>query len=311
MSINDRLYSYFIYLNKDYIHNNWYAIDTNKLSNNYNDKNNYFKLKELGKNGLSIGLNSETYWLYKDTQIYNQYMRDLELEYIKTGRKMNLKCKNVGKLVESNESDIIYPLSYKWALDINYLEKNNDNNKIVLEIGAGLGIFAHLYCSNTNVNKYFILDIPTTSMISGYLLLCNNYDIVFENEIENINDILENDKKQIIFISPSFLTSFPEESINMIINMDSLVEMNQPIIEFYLNHIKRTLKKDGYFWNSNCSRNKNYPYLLENIQKLFNIKDDFNTTPLQNELYDYDRKPERLNYNFTMDKYYRNILCSI
>lgn len=308
-----RLYNYFMFIEKNNSHTEWYPINTNNLSIYYNNKCNYKLLEEFGKNFLSQGLNTQTYWLHKDDAIYKEFIEQLKQRYICiTNGHMKLEYKNIGKLMENNNMDkIVYPLNYKWGLDVNYLQnKINNTNHISLEIGAGFGGFANIYFTNTSVKKYFIVDIPTTSMVSGFFLLNNEHDIVFENEIENIYDIINNNKKQIIFISPSYLLNLPENFIDIVINMDSMVEMNEPTISFYLIQIKRILKNNGYFWNSNCSKNKKYPYLFQNINDLFYITHDFYTEPLINEKYDYDKSPERFNYNFTMDMFYRNILCS-
>nr|WP_252731908.1 putative sugar O-methyltransferase [Paraglaciecola arctica] len=105
-------------------------------------------------------------------------------------------------------------------------------NPRILEIGAGLGRTAY-YANELGIKDYTIIDIPMTATAQGYFLgrTIGENNILFENE-----KVDENNPK-IRIISPQ---TFIDENnqYDLIVNVDSLTEMDKLVAQEYWEKIK-------------------------------------------------------------------------
>lgn len=105
-------------------------------------------------------------------------------------------------------------------------------NPRVLEIGAGLGRIA-FYARQLGIRDYTIIDLPFTAVSSGYFLMRT----LGEEQV-----LLHGEKQtgvlgKVRILNPgAFLDC--SESYDLIVNVDSLTEMDRPTAERYWNRIE-------------------------------------------------------------------------
>ena len=116
----------------------------------------------------------------------------------------------------------------------------------VLEIGAGLGRTAY-YARMFGIEDYTIVDIPITSLASGYFLARTLGD----DQVLLFGESASDPERRVKFLSPeAFLSS--TESYDLIINADSLTEMD---INFARAYWKRIEANRGIFVSINHETN--------------------------------------------------------
>lgn len=131
------------------------------------------------------------------------------------------------------------------AWRIKQLLKGKKNPK-VLEIGAGLGRTAHL-ARLLGIEDYTIVDLPFTAISAGYFLGVSLGD----NNVELYGEKFPDSKQRVKFLTQDqFLTS--SETYDLIINVDSLTEMDPVIATAYWNKIE---KSTGLFLSINHDLN--------------------------------------------------------
>lgn len=135
-----------------------------------------------------------------------------------------------------------------------------------MEIGAGLGIMAHFSKKYKPNSKFIILDIPHTLLIQYHFLKTMGYNVILleESQLENINNIIINSEFDILLILPHHISYIKDGIVDLMLNFDSLVELNTDTIKHYLDNIVRISK---YFYNVN-KKYGNYNYLMNKINDL-------------------------------------------
>lgn len=131
-------------------------------------------------------------------------------------------------------SSRVPPAIYQ-AWKIKELVKNVENPR-VLEIGAGLGRTAY-FANLLGIKDYTIIDLPFTAVCSGYFLgRCLGEDqILLHGE-----KFTQEDKKIKILTPADFFNS--SEKYDLIINVDSMTEMDPKMARNYLNKIESSTK---------------------------------------------------------------------
>lgn len=108
----------------------------------------------------------------------------------------------------------------------------NVKNPRVLEIGAGLGRTAY-YASVFGIKDYTIVDLPFTAICSGYFL----GRTMGEDHIVLHGESLDGSKEKIKILTPDdFLQS--NNHYDLIINVDSMTEMDPTVARMYLQKIE-------------------------------------------------------------------------
>lgn len=127
------------------------------------------------------------------------------------------------------------PQALYQAWKIKQLVKNIENPR-VLEIGGGLGRTAY-YASLMGIEDYTIMDIPLTAVCSGYFLGRS----LGENKVVFQGEDFTNSTNKIKIISPTtFLND--TKSYDLIINVDSMTEIDPTMASIYLNKIEASTK---------------------------------------------------------------------
>ena len=159
----------------------------------------------------------------------------------------------IGKSLNNNNEDLIIPttayrLGYYVHRAIQCLDYNKKN--IVLEIGGGFGLTGLIFNRNMKNSCYIIVDIPTTAILSAYFLIKMGLKVCLfgEHDTENYEDLFN--KYDIIIIHPTELTKFNNDSIDLVINTASFIEMSDAYVHYYIEHISRISKRmydDNHF----------------------------------------------------------------
>lgn len=127
------------------------------------------------------------------------------------------------------------PQAIYQAWRIKQLVKNIDNPR-VLEIGAGLGRTAY-YARQLGIIDYTIVDIPFTSLSSGHFLIQTlgpENVFLFGEEALDIN-------QRVKVMPPSYFLE-GNHSFDLVLNADSLTEMDLEEARSYLNKINSSTK---------------------------------------------------------------------
>lgn len=102
----------------------------------------------------------------------------------------------------------------------------------ILEIGAGLGRTAY-YCKMFGIEDYTIIDIPMTALASSYFL----GRTLGEDQVVLLGEALDRSENKIKILTPKQF--FNDSShYDLIVNVDSMTEMDPYIINAYLHKIQ-------------------------------------------------------------------------
>src|SRR5581483_6822962 len=128
---------------------------------------------------------------------------------------------------------------------INEHVKGIENPKI-LEIGAGLGRTAY-YARLFGIKDYTIIDIPISNLSQAYFL----GKVLGDDQIVLLGEAPEQDKIKIL--TPDKFLNEIEQRYDLILNVDSLTEMNEATIDAY---IKKICRSTPLFISINHEANK-------------------------------------------------------
>jgi len=132
----------------------------------------------------------------------------------------------------------------------NFLIKKKFN--YLLEIGSGYGWLSRMILKKFNKIKYFIIDLPETNLLCNYYLKENFKDLrIFNYALLDFNVF---DDRHIenydIFILPPFV-EIKKIKFDIIINRNSMMEMEKNEIKKYFDLIHNSSKKNSIFINQN------------------------------------------------------------
>lgn len=123
-----------------------------------------------------------------------------------------------------------------WALYQAYIIsehlKGIENPK-VLEVGAGLGRTAY-YARMFGISNYTIVDIPITNLSQAYFL----GKVLGENEIALLGE--KQGENKIKILTPDQFLNGDRQYYDLIINVDSLTEMDQTTMQAYIEKISHS-----------------------------------------------------------------------
>ncbi|MBI3258651.1 MAG: putative sugar O-methyltransferase [Ignavibacteriae bacterium] len=155
----------------------------------------------------------------------------------------------------------------------------------VLEIGGGLGRTAY-YARLLGIEDYTIIDIPMTAVCSAYFL----GRTLGENEILLFGEKCHNPKKRIKILTPDHFFNNVHQHYDLIINVDSLTEMDPNFAKAYafmiekstpifvsINHEVNSFTVKGLFDESRYLENvQRKPYWMRNgyTEETFRFKSD-------------------------------------
>ena len=159
-----------------------------------------------------------------------------------------------------DNSNIYFSANYHDIVEIYYflhlqdvlMEMKNIKKPIIAEIGAGYGGIATKIKKNLNDCKYIIFDLPEVNAVQNYYLsnVFPEKKIIGYNEYKMSKNILK-DNFDFLLLPGWEIKNFKRNSIDTIINMRSMMEMNHDVIKFYFKSIHRIIKHNGIFFNAN------------------------------------------------------------
>lgn len=144
---------------------------------------------------------------------------------------------------------------------LNVLNTKIDFNtkKNICEIGPGNGNLISIIKKNFKNNKFLIIDLNETLLVSSIYLssLFPDKKFILPNEIGNKINANLIDENDFILLAPNQVELIEPEIIDLTINTSSFAEMNKKQIKNYFDLVQKISKKDSYFFNYN--RVEKYP----------------------------------------------------
>jgi SAM-dependent methyltransferase len=234
-------------------------------------KGNYSGEFVLISKGLNIIYDKD---YYADDDGYNKkFINNLKKLFYSNVKHINEDFISIPPILDIlgvNTNDKIIPCNfYRQGIQFDYMiEKilNVYSINVILEIGAGLGNMAHFVKKYNKNIKYIILDIPHTILIQYHFLKTLGYNVLLlqETQLNDINNIIKYESFDILFILPEHISKIDNNSIDLVINFDSIVELNPATVSFYIENINRITK---YFYNVNKTYLQ-WPLLKLKLDKL-------------------------------------------
>ncbi len=120
------------------------------------------------------------------------------------------------------------------ALSIKEYLKDIKNPKIC-EIGGGSGLLAY-YLDWLGIKDITIIDLPTVSMISAYFLQRNmpHREFLFQD-----SNKIHTSPEAIKLLIQDCVHTIPDKHFDLVINCDSMPEIDSAVVKLYLLHIRR------------------------------------------------------------------------
>ena len=126
---------------------------------------------------------------------------------------------------------------------------------VIVEIGGGYGgLTRNLKLLNPG-SRFISLDLPAANFRSTYFLS----KAFPEEKFLLLTDLIEDgtwlSHHSGFAVLPSWKIQFlPDQSVDLVINTRSMMEMEQPVIDYCISHIERILTTDGVFYFANRYR---------------------------------------------------------
>lgn len=212
------------------------------------------------------------------------------------------------------------------------IKKNlKKNPKLILEIGGGYGCLMAKLKKNFNDTKIISIDLPEALLLQSYYLhsIFPEKNFFLYEDFKNIKNFENFDLQKYDFylLPPWALKKFKyANKIDLIINIDSMMEMRKSIIAEYFDLIHYSLAEGGIFYNVNkylksasgdTVKISEYPYnkkwkvlcsenywLKKNIHTLITEKTNYDSENLNLILSSLPKK----NYEIKVDKGFKKVL---
>jgi len=135
-------------------------------------------------------------------------------------------------------------------------DPNYDRSKrlVFLEIGGGFGGLLAQLKRVFPESQFVLLDLPEVNCAQTYYLkesFPNASFYFYEDYKNNYRKQIINDSTDIAILPGWCIKDLQNNSIDVVINIRSMMEMNLETIDFYFNNIHRCVKDGGIFYCSN------------------------------------------------------------
>jgi len=191
---------------------------------------------------------------------------DLVLEYHRTASKVQKEI--LASLSESyagNSTCVHYRgqrlseklLFYAIATqDItNHMPFMKEQRNVILDIGTGYGALPAILKNYMPNSCHILTDLPEVIVFASYYIKYNFPDkkIALLSDIDTRMEDFETLIKEYDFIIlPSkAIEKIPDESVDLVVNTASLGFLSQEYLSYYMGHIDRLLKVEGYLYSIN------------------------------------------------------------
>ena len=206
---------------------------------------------------------------------YKSYLKsiDLVLEYHRHARHIE---KEILAPISESHAGENYCATYRGnrlsekvlfhSLIVNDLTKNiqfkTEEKNVIFDIGSGYGGLDRILYNYIPNSCFILLDLPETLILTSYFIKYNfpNKKIALLDDIVNRLDQFDTlvEEYDFIIIPPSVTKNIPDNSIDLVINSASLAFMAKEYLTYYLKHINRALKQNGYFYSLNSEVNSSW-----------------------------------------------------
>jgi len=191
---------------------------------------------------------------------------DLVLEYHRTAQKVNKEI--LATLSESyagNSTCVHYRgqrLSEKllfYALATQDIVENvpfsKEQRNVILDIGTGYGALPAILKNYIPNSCHILIDLPEVIVFASYYVKYHFPDkkiALLEDIKEKMDDFDALTKEYDFIILPAkVIEKISMESIDLVVNTASLGFLSQEYLDYYIGHIDRVLKQDGYLYSIN------------------------------------------------------------
>jgi len=151
---------------------------------------------------------------------------------------------------------------------------NTHEHNTIVDIGGGYGKLGYYVLKNLNKSTFIDFDIPEVLVLASYYLSKSFPDKknFFYGEKEFNSENLKN--YELIFLPPWEIEKIKDDTVDVVMNKNSLGEMKSNTVYNYIDHIHRISK---YFFSMNHEffRNEFDDGTTSLINKEFNIKGKF------------------------------------
>jgi len=128
---------------------------------------------------------------------------------------------------------------------------NKSNPISVMEIGGGYGRLAYGLLKNREILNYILVDpIPSSIALAADYLDKNEFAFKIINSIDE-------QLHRINLLHPSDLKIVPDNSVDLVINIESFQEMTQDWVDAYIDIIDMKTRSNSFFYHSNSFEYKN------------------------------------------------------
>ena len=182
----------------------------------------------------------------------------------KIGNPKSLYYKNVNLIFRDMKA-----LYHSWQLN-NQLKPYLKNKLFILEIGAGLGNLSVKLKKLFPNSTIILVDLPEVNCIQRLYHFKNfpNAKVFDYRKYKSygINNLFKKNYDFAI-LPPWIIDSIKDKSIDLLINIRSMQEMNIKTVNDYINHANRIVKTNGFFYcvNRYVKDSSDYPIKIKEI----------------------------------------------
>ena len=143
------------------------------------------------------------------------------------------------------DGHVTFPVSYRNGVILDRLLPSlppASKQARVLEIGAGWGSFPSLAKKVLGARvRYTILDLPHSALIQANYLRSVGYTklLLYDPSLGDLNALLRHADYDFLWILPQHLLSVADDAFDLVINMDSMVEMPEDVVRHYASQMGR------------------------------------------------------------------------
>tara|TARA_Y100001968_G_scaffold291987_1_gene296822 strand:+ start:606 stop:1739 length:1134 start_codon:yes stop_codon:yes gene_type:complete len=239
--------------------------DYRNLMENVNDKDKLIKRFIEVSNICSLkflidNLGSNTGLPLTETLLINA-------EPINPDRQVAPKDINKQLSINCNSFDLV-TIYYFWQIfrTMNYFIETN--RPLIAEIGAGYGLLITKIKRQYPNSRCVLFDLPEMSAIQTYYLNCEfpEANILYYKDLINHGSSLFETDFDFLILPGKCINLLPDNSVDLFINMRSMMEMNEDTIGFYFDNIQRSIKENGLFacFNRYYKTTSDKPSILKN-----------------------------------------------
>ena len=138
---------------------------------------------------------------------------------------------------------------------VEYVTFSQERRSVVLDIGTGYGALPAILKNYHDNACYILVDLPEVIAFASYYIKALYPDkkiALLEDvgkDLEDFDTLVQ--VYDFILLPAKAIEEIPAQSVDLVINTASLGFLSQEYLDYFLTHIDRVLKVDGYFYSIN------------------------------------------------------------